>query len=277
MIKVKNLTNGHECPNIKPTIFPDKTSQVWKLPEEVLGSNDPLAPRSEYKVTWLFESEAEVIQLIQLSYLLYNHGKVVELFIPYFPYARQDKVISNETTFAQRAIIELLDIYFDCGINVFDLHNPSVCETHFVNNIAPEKFILKSLISSQADIVCYPDAGAAKRYNLPVASVVADKVRDQSTGQILGHSLQETKHDLKNKKVLIVDDLIDAGGTFISICKILKQAGAQEVNLYVSHGIFSKGVHILREAGINRIFTTNSFIGSDPLSKIMCTVYEVEE
>jgi ribose-phosphate pyrophosphokinase len=208
---------------------------------------------------------------------LYNHGKVVELFIPYFPYARQDKVISNETTFAQHALVELLDIYFDCGINVFDLHNPSVCETHFVNNIAPTKYITKSLISSQADLICYPDAGAAKRYSGLIDFIVAEKVRDQSTGQILSHSLQETKHSLKNKRILIVDDLCDGGATFISVCKMLKEQGADRVDLYVSHGVFSKGAHVLRHAGIDRIYTTDSYIGSDQLSKNLVTIYKVEE
>lgn len=56
MIKLNNFT-------VTPTIFPDKTSQVWKILDEVLEA-------VPYKVTWEFESEAELIQVCQLGELL---------------------------------------------------------------------------------------------------------------------------------------------------------------------------------------------------------------
>ena len=55
--------------------------------------------------------------------------------------------------------------------------------------------------------------------------------------------------------VLVWDDLCDAGGTFILLAKELLTNGAKEVNLFVSHGLFTKGTQILFDAGIKRIFT----------------------
>lgn len=275
MIKVKNLSNNTEHV-VVPTIFNDKTSQVWKLPEELLIRS------SKFKIVWHFESEAELIQLLQLNDLLRLVGSVVELFIPYFPYARQDKRISNEATFAQSTFIQLLKSNFNCRISVFDIHNPLVCndlvldeETLF--NIAPEKYIVKSMIDAETDIICFPDKGAANRYSELNDFIVADKTRDQLTGKITGHELLPSNHNLEGKNVLIVDDLVDAGGTFISVAKMLKAAGANNIDLYVSHGIFSHGVHVLKEAGIRNIYTTDSFIGSSEVSKSLCTIYKLEE
>jgi ribose-phosphate pyrophosphokinase len=275
LIKVTNLTNGHSCPNIKTNIFPDKTSQVWKLPQEVLGNIHPLSPKYEYKITWHFESEAEIMHIFQLFDLLRITGKVVELFIPYFPYARQDKAISNETTFAQNSFFT--HVLAGHPVTVFDIHNPSICATNNIYNITPEKFIVKSMIDAKTDLICYPDKGAAKRYTELADFIVADKVRDQLTGKITGHELLESNHSLEGKTILVVDDLCDGGATFISVCKMLKEKGASNVDLYVSHGVFSNGVHVLKHAGIRNIYTTDSFIGSSQMSKSMCTIYNIAE
>lgn len=271
MFKLKNLSNSTETV-VTPTIFNDKTSQCWKLPENVLIRS------SKFKIVWYFESEAEVIQLLQLSNLLHNTGEVVELFIPYFPYARQDKRISNESTFAQETILTLLETYFECGITVFDLHNPSICATRNVFNITPEKYIVKSMIDARTDLVCYPDAGASKRYGELADFIVSEKSRDQATGEILGHKLLESKHDLEGRTVMVVDDIADGSATFISMAKMLKEKGVANIDLYVSHGIFSKGLHIVKHAGIRNIYTTDSYIGSSEMTRSLITqIYKVEE
>ena len=63
--------------------------------------------------------------------------------------------------------------------------------------------------------------------------------------------------------MLIVDDLCDAGGTFIGSAQVLRDAGARSVSLYVTHGLFSKGVGNLLEQGIDRIYTTSSLARTD--------------
>lgn len=272
MIKVKNLTTGHECPNIKPTIFPDQSSQVWQLPENVLKAG-------KFEITWYFESEAEVMHLLQLRLLLKEYGVITKLFIPFLPYARQDKEVSNDSTFALKPLLSILDSYFGVNtkIEVFDAHNPKIVHYYNIKNQEATKYIVKSLVDSQADLICFPDKGASTRYPELADFIVADKVRDQATGKILGHTLLESKHSLEGKTVLIVDDLADGGATFISVTKMLKDQGAANVDLYVSHGVFSKGVHVLKHAGIRNIYTTDSFIGSSEMSKSMCTIYKLEE
>ena len=95
--------NGHL---VTPTIFPDKTSQVWKIPKSHFN-------KKENVITWEFENEGEFMHLAQLKVLLdidYFSSKVV-LDMPYLPYARQDKDITNESTFALYPFALLLAKY----------------------------------------------------------------------------------------------------------------------------------------------------------------------
>lgn len=103
MIKFKEAFE-EEWQVVTPTIFPDGTSQVWKLK---FNNRDP--NKTAFSIQWNFESEAEFIHLAQLVTLLSQHGYVHNLYIPYFPYARQDKAISNSLTFSRNVFLNLLD------------------------------------------------------------------------------------------------------------------------------------------------------------------------
>lgn len=87
------------------------------------------------------------------------------------------------------------------------------------------------------------------------------KHRDVQSGQLTGFAL--LAGDVRGRDVLIVDDLCDAGGTFIGAAQVLRQHGARSVSLYVTHGIFSKGVEHLLAQGIDNIYTTTSYAPAD--------------
>lgn len=234
---------------IIPTIFPDKTSQIWGLPEKLLKAK-------KHHIIWKFESEAEFMHLAQLRALL--GGKNVTLHMPYLPYARQDKPISNDSTFALGPFSNLLHWLFLKKITVFDPHSEYFCR--YMGNaraIWPKKDIKNTFKKVKADLICYPDDGAFDKYTQFIdqykyPSIRGKKQRNQKTGKI-------TKYEVlgypKDKTVLIVDDICDGGMTFILLAKKLKKLGAKEIHLYVSHGLFSKGTKVIRDAGIERIFT----------------------
>jgi ribose-phosphate pyrophosphokinase len=121
------------------------------------------------------------------------------------------------------------------------------------------KFISEVLGKSEITIVA-PDAGAAKRLTKVIGNTTIDcltlqKHRNVTNGHITIQSLQ-SKHD---GIAVIIDDICDGGATFMQAAKVLREAGFTEVWLYVTHGIFSKGLHPLFDGGIDKIFTTNSF------------------
>lgn len=228
---------------VKPTIFPDKTSQVWKLPEEILKNEDT--------IIWYFENEAELSHLLQLAKLSEHTRKDrPHLIVPYLPYGRQDKEISNTTTFARNVIIDVL-IPFFYSISTYDIHS----KHEGILNLPVEKAIEFAIINSNANFIVFPDEGAAKRnYNtFGLPSIHLTKVRDQLTGSIIGLSLNERKID-ENANVLLVDDLCDGGRTFVEATKLLKRNGIKNVSLYTTHGIYSSGLNYLFVNEIDKVF-----------------------
>ena len=237
---------------VNPTLFPDQTSQVWN----VSGLNSLTA-----SVVWEYECEREFLHLAQLKTLLDAKDIKATLHMTYLPYGRQDKPVNNESTFALVTFAKLInDLKFEA---VFAIDPHSDVAKELIKNftpIIPVNYIDMAAFYTGADIFCYPDKGALKKYGNYTAKsfVYGEKVRNQQTGKIESMKLVG---NVKDKTVLIVDDICDAGGTFCGMAKLLYDAGAKEVNLYVTHGIFSKGLKPLREAKIERIFTKDGEVG----------------
>jgi ribose-phosphate pyrophosphokinase len=234
---------------IVPTIFPDKTSQVWKLPEEQLD-------RFSSSIVWKFEHEGEFMHLAQLATLLRSRRQCVELHLPYLPYARQDKEVDNSQTFALQSFVQLLNVLPLDRVVLYDPHNvqPLLRQLNVLIKVVTfEKEASDAAWECEAGLWCFPDWGAEARYGATLEpSVTASKTRDPVTGTITS---ADVSSNVAGKRVMIVDDLCDGGATFIGLAKLLRAKGASDVFLFVSHGIFSKGLAPLFDAGISRIFT----------------------
>lgn len=240
---------------VNTTIFPDNTSQVWKVSQlEIPNTN-------WVHITWVYSHEGEFMQLAQLKQLLDRKGFGAALRIKYLPYGRQDKEVSNEATFALRTFADLLNTLGFEEIIIMDPHS-TIATDLIVNSRAeyPHSQIKEILLSTTTTLACYPDKGALSKYievykeEIGSAYAYGEKVRDQLTGNITHYTLIGGDK-VKGSSVLIVDDICDGGMTFKILAKDLLAAGATEVNLFVTHGIFSKGLRTLKESGINRIFT----------------------
>jgi ribose-phosphate pyrophosphokinase len=241
--------NGHI---VKPTIFPDGTSQVWDLPTDKVCNPNA-------KIEWRFENEAEIMHVLQLADLCNACTAGVDkvsLHIPTLPYARQDKNINNHSTFALRTFLQVLTVGEKFKkITTVDVHNPSSLRYTNIENILPHERIKEVIEEVKPDLICFPDAGASLRgYNtLGITSFNLEKRRNQKTGEIEGLKTA-LPLNLKGLNILLVDDLCDGGRTFIEAAKVLYKMGASGVSLYTSHGIYSKGVKVLKDAKIKRIF-----------------------
>ena len=233
---------------IEVTNFPDQTSQVWNLAPKIFEAY-------AFDISWEFKSESEFFHLAQLKALLDLYKKRSTLEIHYLPYARQDKDVANNATFALRPFANLLNsLKFD-EIQIHDPHSLVATECiHNAQAIYPVDKVNQIVKLTRAEAICYPDKGARTKYSriYQHASLYGEKLRDQQTGRITSY---EVFGDPKNKNILIVDDICDGGATFILLSRELLSKGASDVNLFVTHGIFSKGLDEIRQAGIKRIFT----------------------
>ena len=231
------------------TIFPDGTSQVWKLPPDALDAS-PLT------VGWRFESEAEVMHLAQLAALLRHYGRPATLDIRCLPYARQDKPVRNDRTFALYAFAPILNAMGWEKVILHDPHSPVVrdlIDRAVIRGFQDEA--LDAYRRTGSSLMCFPDDGARFKYHADfpnVPNVWAQKTRDQATGELGEATLTG---DVANARVLIVDDICDGGATFVRLASALRAGRAAKVCLFVSHGLFTKGTAVLFDAGIDRIFT----------------------
>jgi len=241
------------------SIFPDKTSQVWHLNSDLFNAH--------YQITFHWEgNEAEIFHLCQLVDLIrYNADDAyIHVTIPYLPFARQDKPVSQNCTFALTTFANLLNSKKLDIVSSFDVHSNMAGKLiRNFHNTTPEMFHYTTHVKYKPDVVFYPDAGAAKRYSKANNEIIlyGEKVRNQQTGTIEGYRVCNSGlFDLQDKRVLILDDLCDGGATFITAAKALKELGVKNIALCVSHGLFSKGLEEMKAAGIIEFFTTNSLI-----------------
>ena len=194
------------------------------------------------------EEQLKLILILNaFSHLYKDRKNYINLNILYFPYARQDRVCAEGQAFSLEAYLKMLSPYLNLisKINVLDMHSPVLSRNcRKVNNIdLADKIEVEKY--QDVDFIISPDGGARVRAymvsrKLNKKVLQADKERDPNTGFISKYNLPDHT-DLKDKIVLVVDDICDGGKTFELLGQELLKRQVKNAYLLVSHGIFSKG------------------------------------
>lgn len=178
----------------------------------------------------------------------------IDVTIPFWYGGRQDRIAVG----GDNATSQLLGSVLKCTPNVnlftYDRHS-AACPAQNMNRFHEEL--------SAFDFYVAPDEGAQGRSTAYAREFGGDtltfvKNRDPQTGEILSIIPAGPLDAVKDKTCVLVDDICDGGGTFIPIATALNAAGAAEVCLYVTHGIFSKGINTLL-GHFDRIYTTDTY------------------
>ena len=197
--------------------------------------------------------------------------------IPYIPYARQDRVANDGEALSIKVFADIINAQNYRCVYVMDPH--SDVSTALINNCVVIKQIndeyLKSIVPNYDErfyVVLAPDAGSFKRLGKAIKEVpliYATKQRDTRTGALSNVEIHTGGVDLGSRTILVVDDICDGGGTFLLLAEALRKAGIHnDLELYVTHGIFSKGTDALYKS-YYQIYTTNSFFqGHDSNVKV---------
>lgn len=193
---------------------------------------------------------------------VYPFAKIC-LFIPYFPYARQDRVCNAGEALSVKVVAQLINSQNYATVTVVDPHSPVLVAALDRCHVVEQKTIFSYVKPSFGDtIIVAPDAGAIKKAEDfckrvgAVGVVYANKQRNLKTGEIT-HLELVTEHTLYQRNLFVLDDICDGGRTFIELGKLLKHEEPAKMELAVSHGIFSKGVEVLTEY-YDRVYTSNS-------------------
>ena len=183
--------------------------------------------------------------------------------LPYFPYARQDKKDQSRGPIGAKIIAEMLEQRGATSVITFDLHADqiqgffNIPVTHiegknvfdeYINQLCGFNNAVKKDIhaTNTKFILCGPDAGSGKRvkrmqkqlqakHNLSLNYVMLDKTRTEANKVdemvIIG--------DVRDKSVIILDDMVDTAGTLCKAAETLIEAGANEVRAIIGHGVLS--------------------------------------
>ena len=265
MIKVNDT-------EIKVGHFPDGTQSIE------FSDDQPYYSTNE--VEWFYDSDEEVFTLMCVVDMIRRISKNprIKLWIPYLLNARMDRIKKPEQNFSLKVFADFINsLNFD-KVVVYNVHsNVSEALIDNIININPIFDVDEVISVYKPDVIYFPDEGACKRYadldcikesGLPV--IFGIKKRDFATGKILGLDVV-SDIDLKGKKVLIVDDICSAGGTFKFSAMKLKELGASDVALYISHCEDNiQNGDLLKTDLISKIYTTDSILHiSDPKIQII--------
>jgi len=210
--------------------------------------------------------------LLCIDALKRSSAKNITAVIPYFGYARQDRKVVPRTSISAKLVSNLITKAGANRVVTVDLHAGQIqgfFDIPVDNLFATPIFArhVKKKIKSKNLICVAPDVGGTERARalgklLNVGLAIVDKRRPKP-GQ---SQVMNIIGNVKDKTCLIVDDIIDSGGTIINAAKALKVRGAKEVYVYITHGVLSgDAVKKIKNSVIKNLVITDSI---DNLEKV---------
>tara|TARA_Y100001958_G_scaffold156890_1_gene150578 strand:+ start:712 stop:1644 length:933 start_codon:yes stop_codon:yes gene_type:complete len=183
--------------------------------------------------------------LLCIDALKRSSAKNITAVIPYFGYARQDRKVVPRTSISAKLVSNLITKAGADRVVTVDLHAGQI-QGFFdipVDNLFATPIFARHVrkrIKSKKIICVAPDVGGTERARalgklLNAELAIVDKRRPKP-GQ---SKVMNVIGDVKNKTCILVDDIIDSGGTIVNAAKALKNRGAKDVYVYITHGVLS--------------------------------------
>ena len=212
--------------------------------------------------------------LICIDALKRSSAKNITAVIPYFGYARQDRKVVPRTSISAKLVSNLITKAGADRIVTVDLHAGQI-QGFFdipVDNLFATPIFsrhIKKKIKSKNLICVAPDVGGVERARalgrkLDVGLAIIDK-RRPTPGK---SQVMNVIGNVKGKSCIIVDDIIDSGGTIVNAAAALIKRGAKEVHVYVTHGVLSgESVEKIKKSKIKNLVVTDTINNSDKVKK----------
>jgi len=207
--------------------------------------------------------------LICIDALRRSSAKNITAVIPYFGYARQDRKVVPRTAISAKLVSNLIT---DAGANRIlsvDLHAGQIqgfFDIPVDNLFATPIFArhIKKNIKTNNLICVAPDVGGVERARalsrrINVGIAIIDKRRPTPGKSEVMNIVGNVKH----KICVIIDDIIDSGGTIVNAAKALKDKGAKEIYVYITHAVLSgSAVDKIKESQIKKLIITDTIDNS---------------
>ncbi len=197
----------------------------------------------------------------------------VNVILPYFGYARQDRIAQQREPITAKLVANMLVKAGADRILTLDLHAVQVqgffdipVDNLFTVPLFAERYIKMGLKGTDVVVVSPKNSGIKRARSLaeyldaPIA--IIDYAQDDShreEGYIIG--------EVAGKKAILIDDILNTGKTFAEAAKIVERNGASEIYAVASHGLFAGGAtEILEAAPIKEILVTDSVATKEKVS-----------
>ncbi|MCW3045433.1 MAG: ribose-phosphate pyrophosphokinae [Actinobacteria bacterium] len=214
-------------------------------------------------------------QLLMIDALKRASAKRINAVIPFFGYARQDRKSLAREPISARLIADLLQVAGADRVLSVDLHSGQI-QGFFdipVDHLTALPILAEYVEEHHRDniVVVAPDAGrvrVAEKYSLHLDAPLAlmRKRRMQEGKGAAAAEVLDVVGDVAGKRCLVVDDMIDTGGTLISAVKHLIRQGASEVLAAATHAVFSgDAIQRIADSALSEVIVTNSMPLPSPL------------
>ena len=203
--------------------------------------------------------------LLCIDALKRSSAKNITAVIPYFGYARQDRKVVPRTSISAKLVSNLITKAGADRVVTVDLHAGQI-QGFFdipVDNLFATPIFARHVrkkIKNKNLICVAPDVGGTERARalgkfLHAGLAIIDKRRP-----VPGKSeVMNVIGNVKGRTCIIVDDIIDSGGTIVNAANALTERGAKEVHVYVTHGVLSgKAVQKIKNSKIKRLVITDT-------------------
>src|SRR5246500_780925 len=212
--------------------------------------------------------------LIIIDALRRSSARRITAVIPYFGYARQDrkpgartpisaKLVANLITRAGADRVMTLDLHAGQIQGFFDIPTDNLYAAPMMVRDIRERFDVGKVMVVSPDVGGVGRArGLAKRINAPLA--IVDKRRERA-----GESeVMNVIGDVAGYTCILVDDIVDSGGTLVNAADALLENGATEVYAYITHGVLSGGAAArITNSKLKELVITDSILPTDAVSK----------
>ena len=212
--------------------------------------------------------------LLCIDALKRSSAKNITAVIPYFGYARQDRKVAPRTSISAKLVSNFITKAGADRVLTVDLHAGQIqgfFDLPVDNLFATPIFArhVKRNIKSKNLICVSPDVGGVERTRalarkLDIGIAIIDK-RRPAPGK---SQVMNVIGNVKNKTCIIIDDIIDSGGTIVNAAQALINRGAKEVHVYITHGVLSgEAVEKIKKSKIKKLVITDTIDNSDKVKK----------
>mgnify|MGYP006103104523 FL=1 len=210
--------------------------------------------------------------LLVIDALRRSSAKNITAVIPYYGYARQDRKVAPRTSISAKVVANLITNAGASRVVTVDLHAGQI-QGFFdmpVDNLFTTplfaKYIKKKF--SKKKLICVsPDVGGVQRTRGLATKIKADlAIIDKRRPRPGQSQVMNIIGNVKGKTCIIVDDIIDSGGTIINAVSALKKAGAVEVYVFITHAVLSgDATKKIKDSKIKKLIITDTIDNSQKI------------